>query len=82
MRVIIARSELKPAEFADPHLFVHKDKPVRAAGGRAAPVSLKRRHQSSRGATTDGAKPSIADSRHAKSDDADAAPARRPNRAP
>jgi hypothetical protein len=25
--VVIARSELKPAEFADPHLFVHKDRP-------------------------------------------------------
>jgi hypothetical protein len=33
-RVIVARGELKPAEFADPHLFVHKDKappPVAAA---------------------------------------------------
>jgi lipoprotein-anchoring transpeptidase ErfK/SrfK len=26
-RVIISRSELKPVEFADPHLFVHKDRP-------------------------------------------------------
>src|SRR5580700_1695641 len=26
-RVIVADAELKPAEFADPHLFVHKDKP-------------------------------------------------------
>ncbi len=26
-RVIVADPELKPAEFADPHLFVHKDKP-------------------------------------------------------
>src|ERR1700758_572059 len=25
-RVIVARGELKPAEFSDPHLFVHKDK--------------------------------------------------------
>jgi hypothetical protein len=25
--VVVARSELKPVEFADPHLFVHKDKP-------------------------------------------------------
>ncbi len=25
MRVIIARPELKPADFADPHLFVHKE---------------------------------------------------------
>ncbi len=27
MRVVIARSELTPLDFADPHLFVHKDKP-------------------------------------------------------
>ena len=27
MRVIIARPELRPTEFADSHLFVHKDKP-------------------------------------------------------
>jgi hypothetical protein len=26
--VVIARSELKPVEFADPHLFAHKDKPL------------------------------------------------------
>ena len=26
-RVIIARAELKPVEFADPHLFVHKERP-------------------------------------------------------
>jgi L,D-transpeptidase catalytic domain len=30
-RVIIANSELKPADFADPHLFVHKDKPPEQA---------------------------------------------------
>ncbi len=30
-RVIIARSELKPVEFADPHLFVHKEKPPEIA---------------------------------------------------
>jgi lipoprotein-anchoring transpeptidase ErfK/SrfK len=28
MRVIIARQELKPLDFADPHLFVHKDAPA------------------------------------------------------
>jgi L,D-transpeptidase catalytic domain len=27
MRVIIARPELRPIDFADPHLFVHKDQP-------------------------------------------------------
>jgi len=30
-RVIISNSELKPAEFADPHLFVHKEKPLEIA---------------------------------------------------
>lgn len=28
MRVIIAGPELRPVDFADPHLFVHKDKPA------------------------------------------------------
>jgi hypothetical protein len=36
-RVIVANGELKPAEFADPHLFVHKDKPP--APAIAAPVA-------------------------------------------
>jgi lipoprotein-anchoring transpeptidase ErfK/SrfK len=31
MRVIIAGPELRPVDFADPHLFVHKDKPVPTA---------------------------------------------------
>jgi lipoprotein-anchoring transpeptidase ErfK/SrfK len=30
-RVIIARTELRPVEFADPHLFVHKEKPPEIA---------------------------------------------------
>jgi lipoprotein-anchoring transpeptidase ErfK/SrfK len=30
-RVIIARAELKPVEFADPHLFEHKEKPPEVA---------------------------------------------------
>lgn len=30
MRVIIAQSELRPVEFTDPHLFVHKDKQITA----------------------------------------------------
>jgi lipoprotein-anchoring transpeptidase ErfK/SrfK len=42
-RVIIARSELKPADFADPHLFVHQEKPPEIAaavpnGAEAAAV--------------------------------------------
>jgi lipoprotein-anchoring transpeptidase ErfK/SrfK len=35
-RVIISNSELKPVEFADPHLFVHKEKPPEIA---AAPTN-------------------------------------------
>src|SRR5262245_17725204 len=34
-RVIIARAELRPTEFADPHLFVHKERPPEIA----APVA-------------------------------------------
>ena len=34
-RVIIARAELRPVEFADPHLFVHKERPPEIA----APVA-------------------------------------------
>jgi L,D-transpeptidase-like protein len=30
-RVVIARAELKPVEFADPHLFVHQEKPPEIA---------------------------------------------------
>jgi L,D-transpeptidase catalytic domain len=39
-RVIVANGELKPSEFADPHLFVHKDKapPPTAAAPAPAPA--------------------------------------------
>ena len=46
-RVIIANSELKPTEFADPHLFVHKDippevtSPVDPVGNGVEPVVAK-----------------------------------------
>jgi lipoprotein-anchoring transpeptidase ErfK/SrfK len=41
-RVIVARNELKPAEFADPHLFVHKDKPQdQAAADPSQPQPVK-----------------------------------------
>jgi lipoprotein-anchoring transpeptidase ErfK/SrfK len=42
-RVIIARAELKPAEFADPHLFVHKEKPpeIAAPADAIEPVVAK-----------------------------------------
>jgi hypothetical protein len=35
-RVIVARGELKPVDFADPHLFVHKD--IQAAAVPASPA--------------------------------------------
>ena len=35
-RVIIARNELRPTEFADPHLFVHKEMPAPAPAAAAA----------------------------------------------
>ena len=42
-RVVIARAELKPVEFADPHLFVHKEKPpeIAAPAGGLEPVVAK-----------------------------------------
>ena len=43
MRVIIARGELNPTEFADPHLFVHKDLPPVAAATPAPAPHLHRR---------------------------------------
>jgi hypothetical protein len=39
MRVIIARGEVSPTEFSDPHLFVHKDLPPVAAATPAPPLS-------------------------------------------
>ena len=43
-RVIIARAELRPAEFADPHLFVHKERPPEIAtpvANELEPVAAK-----------------------------------------
>jgi L,D-transpeptidase catalytic domain len=40
-RVIVTRGELKPSEFADPHLFVHKDKaPAPIAAVPASPPAV------------------------------------------
>jgi hypothetical protein len=39
-RVIIARPELRPQEFADPHLFVHKQKPTAPAPMASAPAAV------------------------------------------
>ena len=38
VRVVIARPELRPTEFADAHLFVHKEKPSAAAAALPEPV--------------------------------------------
>jgi hypothetical protein len=51
MRVIIAGPELRPVDFADPHLFVHKDKPAPIAA-LAKPVETA---QSGDGTKTDAA---------------------------
>ncbi len=40
-RVIIARPELRPAPFADPHLFVHKEPPPAAVPSAAAPATVE-----------------------------------------
>jgi L,D-transpeptidase catalytic domain len=40
-RVIISRSELKPAEFADAHLFVHKEQPPETAAAPASPNAVE-----------------------------------------
>ncbi len=56
MRVIVARSELKPVAFADSHLFVHKDTPAIPAA--AAPAETVKTAQSVDGARTiDAASP-------------------------
>ncbi len=39
--VVIARSELKPADFADPHLFVHKDMPPDQSAAAPAPPAAR-----------------------------------------
>ena len=41
VRVIIAREELKPVAFADPHLFVHKAVPPAATPSAAAPTTAE-----------------------------------------
>jgi hypothetical protein len=40
-RVIIARPELMPRDFADPHLFVHMDKPPAPVPMAAAPGAVE-----------------------------------------
>ncbi len=52
MRVIIARPELRPVDFADPHLFVHKDKPALPSASLPGPIKMA---QTVSGAKTDAA---------------------------
>jgi hypothetical protein len=40
-RVFIARPELRPIEFTDPHLFVHKDRPSEPAPSARAPAPVE-----------------------------------------
>ena len=44
-RVIVARGELKPAEFADAHLFVHKDKRAGADRGGTRAGTNRAKHR-------------------------------------
>jgi hypothetical protein len=58
-RVIIARNELKPVEFADPHLFVHKDMTTAPAVATAGPAKTAQNSDNSK--TSDVAGPMAAD---------------------
>jgi L,D-transpeptidase catalytic domain len=53
VRVIIARPELRPTEFADPHLFVHKEEPSAPTAALPEPVKTAQTVDSS--TTTDAA---------------------------
>ncbi len=62
-RVIIARPELTPQDFADPHLFVHADKPpasVPVAGPSPAVESVKTAETVDNSTTTDAGAPGLA----------------------
>jgi hypothetical protein len=69
MRVIIAHSELRPVDFADPHLFVHKDKQTIAALPK--PIETA---QTGTGIKTDAAAPLIPPPAAANAGTAQAAP--------
>jgi len=61
-RVVIARPELHPDDFADPHLFVHKDRALTPAPGAAGPPAfepIKTAQTIDASRTTDAAAPSI-----------------------
>lgn len=55
MRVIIARPELRPLEFADSHLFVHKDKPSTPTA--ALPAAVQTAQTVAPGTKTDAIDP-------------------------
>jgi hypothetical protein len=69
VRVIIARPELRPQEFADPHLFVHREKPATPIASAAPMEKLVKTAQ-----TADPDKKS--DVPYTAKDAADSAPAR------
>jgi L,D-transpeptidase catalytic domain len=72
-RVIVSNGELKPAEFADSHLFVHKDKApdqVAAAPAPVAPVKTAESIDANQAADT-----TLADAKSVDIKSADAAPA-------
>jgi hypothetical protein len=60
MRVIIARPELRPAAFADAHLFVHKDKPPPEPPAAAAPDAVKTAQSVDGAKAVDAASPAAA----------------------
>jgi hypothetical protein len=77
-RVIVSNGELKPAEFADPHLFVHKDKapdPVAAAPAAAAPVKTAESIDTNKAADATPADAKSVDTKSADTKSVDAAPA-------
>ena len=53
VRVVISRPELKPADFADAHLFVHKETPPEAAPAPAAPPNVSAETSAVKSAETD-----------------------------
>src|SRR5579872_1588316 len=53
MRVIIARPELKPTDFADPHLFMHKERPAPASTAQAPTEAVKTAQTLDTNKTTD-----------------------------
>ncbi len=66
-RVIVADPELKPADFADPHLFVHKDMPVDQADAVALPAdSIKTAQSVDAGKTVDAPADATAKSKPAE----------------